>query len=137
MPILSGPTGEVPLRIRKRRIWLSIFLGSVLATFVGWKAWPGVQARTKLAQIRKTIDAGQLDEAERTLDRLLSEKPRQSALRLLRVETFRRQGRITEAEEDLQRGVELGLPAEAARREHLLLSGLASRSVEEPPVTTK
>ena len=106
-------------RPRARRLILAfLMLAAILA---GWKAAPGIEKGARIWRAERAIAQGRLDEAEARLDLLISEEPRETRPRLLRVQVFRKQGRITGAEEALQRAVELGLPVEQGRREFALL----------------
>ena len=105
----------------RRRALLAI-LGTTTVLLAGWKAAPRVERQFRIHLADRAIACGRLDEAEARLDLLISEEPRETRPRLLRVQVFRRQGRITGAEEALQRAVELGLPVEQGRREFALLS---------------
>jgi predicted Zn-dependent protease len=82
---------------------------------------PGVGRAIRLRQAERAMAQGRLDDAEGRLALLISEDPRWVQPRLRLVEVARRLGRITEAEEVLQRAVELGLPVEEGRREFALL----------------
>jgi predicted Zn-dependent protease len=83
----------------------------------------------------RQIESGSLEAAEAWLDGLISENPRDTRARLALAGLYRREGRITEAEETLQRAVELGLPVQAARTEHDLLraGGLTTPATAEQP----
>ena len=112
-----GSAGKGRPRAR-RRIMAFLMLAAITA---GWKAAPGIEKGARIWRAERAIAQGRLDEAEARLDLLISEEPRETRPRLIRVQVLRKQGRITEAEEALQRAVELGLPAEQGRREFALL----------------
>jgi predicted Zn-dependent protease len=107
-------------RIRARRL---LVLTLILATLglLGRRYGPTIGREIRFLLAEQATAEGRLDDAEAWLDLLISEAPRQTRPRLLRVQVVRRQGRITEAEEALQRAVELGLPIEEGRRENALL----------------
>ena len=86
-----------------------------------WQVRPKAWREFRLRLAERALSQGRLGEAAARLDLLISEKPRETRPRLLRVQVARRQGQITEAEEILQRAVELGLPVEEGRREFALL----------------
>ena len=113
----GGSTGN--RRSWARRRVLALILPS--AILAGWKASPEIEKEVRLWLAERAIAEGRFDDAEGRLDLLISEAPRWARPRLRRVEVDRRQGRITEAEEGLQRAVELGLPIEEGRREFALL----------------
>lgn len=87
----------------------------------GRLAYPGVRREIRYRMAEREVDAGRLEQAEARLDLLIAEEPGRTRPRLLWVRVARRQGRITDAEEALQRAVELGLPVEEGRREHALI----------------
>ena len=107
-------------RARGRRI-AAILAASVGLVVAGWWAWPPIGEEIRLRLAERAIGGRRLAEAEARLELLISERPRETRPRLLQVQVFRQQGRITEAEEALQRAVELGLPLEEGRREFALL----------------
>jgi len=108
-------------RSRLRRATL-ILLTSAALVAAGWRAGPRVGAMVRLHLAERDLAAGRLDEAEARLLLLIAERPERTHPRLLLVQVARRRGRITEAEEVLQRAVELGLSIEDGRREHVLLA---------------
>ena len=103
----------------RRLVGAAILLCSI--AWIGRRCGPAIGREVRLRLAERAIAAGRLDEAESRLELLISEGPRQTRPRLLRVELFRKQGRITDAEEALQRAIELGLPVEQGRREFALL----------------
>jgi DNA-binding SARP family transcriptional activator len=107
-------------RRRARRLTAAVSLAVALSA-AGWRTWPSIGREVRLRLAERSIAVGRLDEAEARLDLLISEEPRQTRPRLLLVRALRKQGRITDAEEALQRAVELGLPVERGRREYALL----------------
>jgi predicted Zn-dependent protease len=117
-------TGEVRSpRRSKWRLWASLLAipASTTILLAGWKLAPRVDYQIRIHLAERAIADGRLDEAHERLDLLIEEKPARTWPRFLRARVARKQGRITEAEEGLQRAVELGLPVEQARREHDLL----------------
>jgi tetratricopeptide (TPR) repeat protein len=119
----EGRTVEYPSKTkgRRRARRLSLILGLAAILLVGWKIEPRVEARIRLELAERALTAGRLEEAEVRLDLLIEEEPRATRPRLLRARVARKLGQITEAEEILQRAIELGLPVEEARPEHDLL----------------
>ncbi len=103
-----------------RRLILAA-LGLAALGEAGRRAAPRVGREIRLRLAGRAIADNRLDDAEARLEWLISENPRWTPPRLLMVEADRRRGRITEAEEGLQRAVELGLPVEEGRREFALL----------------
>ncbi len=83
--------------------------------------WINREIQFRLAE-PQAIEQGRLADAEARLDLMVHEEPNRTRARLLLVQALRQQGRITEAEEILQRTIEVGLPVEEARREYALLS---------------
>jgi tetratricopeptide (TPR) repeat protein len=118
---LPQPTPKRRARVRR----LVVILGVPTIVFGGWKAAPLVRDRVRLYLAERAIDEGRYEEAEARLDLLIAEKPARTRPRFLKARLAREQGHITEAEEVLQRAVELGLPVEQARVEHDLLRGEA------------
>jgi predicted Zn-dependent protease len=108
----------------KRRLLVRLLL-AILATatvlVAGWKASPGIAYRIRVYMAERAVADDRLDEAEERLDLLISEHPAKPWPRFLRAQVDRKQGRITDAEDRLQRAIELGLPISEARSEHALL----------------
>lgn len=106
-------------RLRPGRILALVIVLVVGVT--GWLAGPSVRTLVQLWRARQTVDQGRLAEAEARLRSLIREDPTATRPRLLWVQVARRLGRINEAEQALQRAVELGLPIEEGRREFALI----------------
>lgn len=87
----------------------------------GRRASPPLQREIRLQLALRDWNAHRLDDAETRLAKLVSEHPRDTRARLALVGVYREQGRITEAEEALQRAVEMGLRTREAWREHILI----------------
>jgi predicted Zn-dependent protease len=117
--IESNYADESRFRRRKRRRLL--ILGATVVLVVGWKAEPRVEDRILLYLAEQAVDNDQLDEARERLDLMIAKEPFRAWPRFLRAQVARKRGNITEAQEELQRAIELGLPIEQARREHDLL----------------
>lgn len=109
----SRPRGKI---VRARRVALAI-----LAAAAGGLAAPRLGRIVRHHLAERAVAGGRLDEAEARLVGLIEEEPGDAMTRLLRAQVARRLGRITEAEEALQRAVELGLPIDEGRREHALM----------------
>ena len=117
-------TTDRPTRRQAGHRRLSLALAFVLTLGLGlaaWLAWPRAGREIRLRLAGRDVALGRLDEAEARLRRLILERPEETRPRLLWVEVARRLGRITDAEEALQRTVELGLPVELGRREFALI----------------
>ena len=117
----EGPRPAFPGWWGRTRQLALVLLASAALGAAGWLAGPKAEAMVGLRLAERALTAGRLDEAEARLLLLIGEKPGRTYPRLLLVQVARRRGRITEAEEILQRAVELGLPIEEGRREHALL----------------
>jgi hypothetical protein len=109
------------------RAFLLAILGTTSVLLGGWKALPRVERQVRIRLAERAIAEGRLDEARGRLALLISERPACTEPRLLLARVAREQGRITEAEEVLQRAIDLGLPIELARREHDLLASSNER----------
>jgi tetratricopeptide (TPR) repeat protein len=120
MEILGEPAkSAVRWKVRLRsRILVLVLLAIV---YLGWKAAPGIESITRIRLAERAIAAGRLEEAQEWLELQIAAEPLRTRPRLLKVEVARKMGRITEAEEALQRAVELGLPVEEGRRQFTLL----------------
>jgi predicted Zn-dependent protease len=116
----SGESNGSARRTLVRRLILVLVVLAALGE-IGRRSAPSISREVRLRLAERAIVDGRLDDAGERLDLLISEDPRWTRPRLRRVEVDRRQGRITEAEEALQRAVELGLPVEEGRREFALL----------------
>jgi Tfp pilus assembly protein PilF len=113
-------------RLRFRRIlWILLILG--LLGEATRRSSPMIHREWGIRLARWAIEADRLEDAEARLDALISENPRETRPRLVLVEVYRREGRITEAEEALQRAVELGASMIEACREHQLLQQLIAQ----------
>ncbi len=114
----------------KLRRWFRILLAIVLVVAgLGGSAHrfgPRIRNEISYRLALRDLESDRLDDAEVQLDGLIAGQPRETRARLALVQVYRRQGRITEAEETLQRAVELGLPIEQARPEHELLRSSVS-----------
>jgi tetratricopeptide (TPR) repeat protein len=108
-------------RAKTRRLVAGIMILATLGA-IGRKSAPWVKREIQLHLAGREIARGRLADAEARLDLMVHEEPNRTRARLLLVQALRRQGRITEAEEILQRTIEVGLPVEEARREFALLS---------------
>jgi predicted Zn-dependent protease len=119
---------ESPARTRSKRFrflrafTILLILGAIGE--LGRRSSPFIHRELGLHLALRSVEAGRLDDAEPRLDALISENPRDTRPRLALVQVYRRLSRITEAEEALQRAVELGLSMEEARQEHALLRRL-------------
>jgi tetratricopeptide (TPR) repeat protein len=117
-------SGDVGSSIR--RIWIRRFLAALLilgaAGAIARKSSPWISREIQLRLAERAIEQGRLADAEARLDLLVHEEPNRTRARLLLVQALRLQERITEAEEILQRTIEIGLPIEQGRREYALLS---------------
>jgi cytochrome c-type biogenesis protein CcmH/NrfG len=114
-------SGRAQGRARRaaRTIAVLVLLGLLIAS--AWRAWPGFDRWLRTWRAERAIAEGRLDQARAGLEILLVNDPLATRPRLLLAQVARRQGRITEAEETLQRAVELGLPVEQGRRERALI----------------
>jgi len=126
----AGATGPAPIARPKgrgaravRRLAVALLVISA-AVGLGRLAWPGVRREVRLRLAERAMARGDLADAEDRLGRLIRDRPEETRPRLLGVQLARRLGRITEAEEGLQRAVELGLPVEDGRREFALIAAL-------------
>ena len=109
-------------RAPRRRVRLAA-AGFLLAIGpIAWRAWPRVERDGRLYLAGRDVAAGRLEQAEERLAILTAERPLDPRPRLLLAEIARRSGRITDAEEILQRAVELGLPLDRGRRVFALLT---------------
>jgi tetratricopeptide (TPR) repeat protein len=109
---------------RRKRVWVRrriLVLVLPAAVFLGWKAAPGIESMIRIRLAERDMAADRLEEAEAWIELQIAAEPLRTRPRLLKVEVARKLGRITEAEEALQRAVELGLPVEQGRREFALL----------------
>ena len=118
-------------RIRGRARPLALILAASAALIAARRATPGVVERVRIHLAVRAIAQGRLDDAADGLDLVISEAPMCPWPKLLRARVAREQGSITEAEELLQRAVELGLPVEQARVEHDLLARAAGAGLED------
>jgi predicted Zn-dependent protease len=107
-------------RARARWVAGALMVSAALGA-AGRQAAPRVRLAIRLRLAERAIAGGRLDEAEARLLPLIEEGPMQARPRLLWAGLARRRGQITEAEEALQRAVELGLPIQEGRREHALI----------------
>jgi predicted Zn-dependent protease len=107
--------------VRNRRRRRLAILGAAVVLIVAWKAEPRIEDRILLYLAERAVANDHLDEARERLDILIAEQPGRPWPRFLRAQVARKRGNITEAEETLQRAIELGLPIEQARGEHALL----------------
>jgi Tfp pilus assembly protein PilF len=112
---------------RRRARRLLAIAGTAALLLVGGKAAPHVKTQIRIYLAERAIARGRLDEARDRLVVLISEHPARTGPRLLLAKVTRRQGHLTEAEEILQRAIELGLPVEEARPEHDLIAGAHGR----------
>ncbi len=144
----SAEPGEVgegsgPRRPRCRRARrIAILPITLLLVLVGATQGRRIAYPIRVHLAERAIAAGRLDEAVGRLELLIREQPWATRPQFLRARAARELGRITEAEEILQRAVELGFPVDQARREHALLRAGAvtdgqeatlRRSLELPP----
>jgi len=114
----------VPESRTHRRI-MTLAISAILC--VGWNQSPRIDYQLRLYLAERELNANRLDEAEERLDLLILERPAKTWPRFLRAQVARKRGEITEAEEILQRAVELGFPVEQARSEHELLADRTAR----------
>jgi hypothetical protein len=123
--ILDGASFAMIDHPASTRVWLrrivAIAIGLAAIGEVGRRSMPVIRQEIGLHLALRAIEANRLDDAESQLDFLISEYPRDTRPRLALVCVCRLEGRITEAEEALQRAVELGLSRQEAQREHGLL----------------
>ncbi len=120
----EGAFGSRAWRRARRFLMIS---GTLAALIAGWAVSPIIKDRVGLHLAERAIDAGRFEEAEARLDLLIEEKPSQTWPRFLRARLAREQGHFTQAEEDLQRALDLGLPIEVARQEHEMIRAGAVR----------
>ena len=118
----TAPPADRSGRRRARR--LLGLVGLAVALGLASKLRAPVEDRIRLGLAERAVAAGRLDEAEDRLDAIIEAHPTRPRPWFLRAQVARRRGQVTEAEERLQRAVDLGLPVEVARPEHDLLKGL-------------
>jgi predicted Zn-dependent protease len=128
--IESKYSGQGRLRLQNRRRVL--ILGATVVLIVCWKVEPRVEDRVLLYLAEQAVVNDRLSEAQERLEVIITEEPGQAWPRFLRAQVARKRGNLTEAEEDLQRAIELGLPIELARGEHALL---VEQTVSDRPST--
>ena len=121
----ASDSSEEEARSARGRGWKLRLLSAmvILASMgvIGRKSAPWLDREIHLRLAERAIAQGRLLDAEDRLDLMIREEPTRTRPRLLMVQVLRREGRVTEAEEVLQRTIELGLPVEEGRREFALL----------------
>lgn len=107
---------------RKRKAIVALLVMAILGSFVVRSA----SRRFRIWQVERLVDRGRFAEAEAAARATIEESPDSPRPRLLLARAVCRQGRCTEAEEILQRAVELGLDIKEARVEHLSILSAGS-----------
>jgi len=113
------------------RIATPSFLIGLFAV-VGWLNSHWIDDQIEAFRIDRLIERGDLEEARAHLAIQIHRYPARPRPRFLLATVERRLGRITGAEEILQRAVELGLPVAEASREHALLAARFDFPTAEP-----
>ncbi len=119
-------------RRRGRRPALALASVGIAAALVAWAHRASIGDRVEAYRVDRLIARGRWDEARSRLDLEIRAHPVRPRPRFLLAGVDRHLGRITEAEESLQRAVDLGWPVARSRREHALLLSVHDLGRAEP-----
>lgn len=97
-----------------------------------WRERPTSDRRHRLEAVDRALAAGNLDQADEGLRRLLAEGPDDAQLQLRYAQVLRRQGRLDDASVALLRAMQLGLPEADGLREYALVEATDHFPLAEP-----